>query len=181
MNTILIINATTLTLAALAAAALLGAAFRWRNNTTGAQMALLTIWGLAGLLVSAFFSNLIFETSRLVAFLPLFFVPFVLVGLVLIPMTVPNMPFRLAHWMVLGSVVPLLCAYLIPGVAYEDVLPTPDGYADLVPAPTLYTCKSYPQGQVLWLRVPMSIVYTVNARARYAHCCEPFFRDISRR
>lgn len=135
MNLTLIINATALSLSTLAAVGLFAAAFRWRDTTTGGQVLFMTIWGIAGLLVAAFFSNLVFDTNRFVAFLPTFFVPFVTVGMLLIPMTVPNRSFRWIHWLVLGSIIPLLCASLIPGVGYEDFVPTPNGYTDLVPGP----------------------------------------------
>ncbi len=120
-------------ISAIASIALFVGALRWDNRTSGGQMIFLTVWGTAGWLVLSFFE--LFITNHWLSYSIAVFATAMVVGILLVSMTAPDKPFTWIHWLVLASTIPLCGSIAIPGIVYDDIIPTIDGYSDLIPGP----------------------------------------------
>lgn len=125
-----IVNAMALGISSLAALMLVAGTLRWHDRTTGGRMMLLTIISIAGWLILSFFE--LFIRNQAFSFSITVFGTTMVVGMLLVAMSVPNKRFTWLHWLVLATAVPLNIAVAIPGIVYKDIVPTGDGYSDLL-------------------------------------------------
>lgn len=130
-NIYFIVNSVALGVASVAAIAILGGVLRWYDKTTGGRMIVLTTSSITGWIVLSFLE--LFIASKTLSFSITVFGTAMVVGLLLVAMSVPNKPFTWLHWLILGFGVPFSLVTAIPGIVYNDLVRTADGYSELIP------------------------------------------------